>query len=82
MTIEPRSERRRGLFVLQLPRAGDYEAATTRKKEMKEMWRFFLKNENTVNGVWDLAKKRQNVSTLIFFFLRGRWLLLNVCAHG
>jgi len=47
MTIAFQSERRRGLFVLQLARAGDYEAATaatTRKKEMKEMWRFFLKN--------------------------------------
>ena len=41
MTIAFQSERRRGLFVLQLARAGDYEAATTRKKEMKEMWRFF-----------------------------------------
>ena len=28
MTIAFQSERRRGLFVLQLARAGDYEAAT------------------------------------------------------
>ena len=51
MTIAFQSERRRGLFVLQLARAGDYEAATTKKKETKEMWRFFKKSKTPLRAV-------------------------------
>ena len=45
MTIAPRSERRRGLFVLQLARAGGIWGATTKKREIKEIWRFFFKHK-------------------------------------
>ena len=61
MTIAFQSERRRGLFVLQLARAGDYEAATTQKNDEVKKMAFFLKIQNTVN-----FKCRPP-----FFFLRG-----------
>ena len=48
MTIAFQSERRRGLFVLQLARAGDYEAATTQKNDEVKKMAFFLIFSNTV----------------------------------
>ena len=48
MTIAFQSERHRGLFVLQLARAGDYEAATTQKNDEVKKMAFFKKIQNTV----------------------------------
>ena len=50
MTIAFQSERRRGLFVLQLARAGDYEAATTQKNDEVKKMAFFKKIQNTVKS--------------------------------
>ena len=68
MTIAFQSERRRGLFVLQLARAGDYEAATTQKNDEVKKMAFFKKIQNTVKSrliqntpptlVGSLSKKR------------------------
>ena len=49
MTIAFQSERRRGLFVLQLARAGDYEAATTQKNDEVKKMAFFRQIQSTVN---------------------------------
>ena len=73
MTIAFQSERRRGLFVLQLARAGDYEAATTQKNDEVKKWRFF-KIQNTVkvdNSTYSISasntcKKPRGCIVMIF----------------